>query len=370
MHLVINAVGAKFGGAATVFLDVLRAAISHRKVGHVTALVSPAGIREFELPQGDNLSGVDVPRVDSSRVHKAWWAEHELSVRARELRADVVLSVTNNGRSSVPYAVLIHQSLPFSDEALRKVGLRRRFEMVAVKWAMRRSCQRAAQVFVQTPVMCEAVSRSFGIAPSRILPLLPWTEICVSSASESTGALRRLCLVPAEQRILYVGSAARYKMLSTLVDGMALVRQSIPSAALFLTLPEDHIVGRVPGVQCIGFLPRDELARVYGAATMLAMPSLTESAPQPLLEAMALGTPILAANRPYARSICGDAASYFDPLSPADFCRAVSALLWNPRLRTELAARGHVLADRIRSARPYERMIDMVADLQNRRHVS
>jgi hypothetical protein len=57
-------------------------------------LVSPERNRDFALPLADNFLGVEVPRVDSSCVHKAWWAEHELGVKALELRADFVLSVT------------------------------------------------------------------------------------------------------------------------------------------------------------------------------------------------------------------------------------------------------------------------------------
>jgi hypothetical protein len=67
---VINAVGAKFGGAATVLVDVLRAAISHRRVLHVTALVSPARNRDFALPLADNFLSVEVSRIDSSCVRR------------------------------------------------------------------------------------------------------------------------------------------------------------------------------------------------------------------------------------------------------------------------------------------------------------
>ena len=45
----------------------------------------------------------------------------------------------------------------------------------------------------------------------------------------------------------------------------------------------------------------------------MIFPSLCETLGLPLQEAMSAGLPVLAADLPYAREVCGDYASYFNP---------------------------------------------------------
>lgn len=60
----------------------------------------------------------------------------------------------------------------------------------------------------------------------------------------------------------------------------------------------------------------DELRALYRDADACLMPSITESFGHPMLEAMAAGRPLLCADRPYAREMCGSHARYFDPDDP------------------------------------------------------
>lgn len=46
-----------------------------------------------------------------------------------------------------------------------------------------------------------------------------------------------------------------------------------------------------------------------------------------MLEAMAAGAPVVAADRPYAREICGPAAAFFDPDSPDALFLQLEAVL-------------------------------------------
>ncbi len=62
----------------------------------------------------------------------------------------------------------------------------------------------------------------------------------------------------------------------------------------------------------------DDLLAAYRAADACLFPSLCESFGHPLVEAMALGKPVIAADRPYARELCGEHALYVDPEKPAD----------------------------------------------------
>ena len=71
----------------------------------------------------------------------------------------------------------------------------------------------------------------------------------------------------------------------------------------------------------------------------------------------AAGTPVLAADRPYARDVCEDAALFFDPLDSDALARAAIELLQDAELRQKLVARGYELVARRRAARPYSRLV-------------
>src|SRR2546423_1429650 len=63
----------------------------------------------------------------------------------------------------------------------------------------------------------------------------------------------------------------------------------------------------------LGYVPEDELPSLYARARVLLMPSLYEGFGLPCLEAMASGTPVVAANRGALPETCGDAALVVEP---------------------------------------------------------
>jgi glycosyltransferase involved in cell wall biosynthesis len=66
-------------------------------------------------------------------------------------------------------------------------------------------------------------------------------------------------------------------------------------------------------IRQLGYVPDDELPILYARARVLLMPSLYEGFGLPVLEAMASGTPVVAANRGALPETCGDAALVVEP---------------------------------------------------------
>jgi glycosyltransferase involved in cell wall biosynthesis len=88
------------------------------------------------------------------------------------------------------------------------------------------------------------------------------------------------------------------------------------------------------GADLRGYVERDELAGLYRDAAALVLPSLHEGFGLPVLEAMASGTPVVAAPDAALREVAGDAALFADS---AGFAEAVRTAL---RDRDRLAAAG------------------------------
>jgi len=69
---------------------------------------------------------------------------------------------------------------------------------------------------------------------------------------------------------------------------------------------------RSGGAELRGYVPKEDLAGLYQGAAMLVLPSRFEGFGLPVLEAMACGTPVVAADEPALREVGGDAVVYIE----------------------------------------------------------
>ena len=102
-----------------------------------------------------------------------------------------------------------------------------------------------------------------------------------------------------------------------------------------------HDLGLNGEVILLGYVYDDQLVALYRGAECFVYPSLYEGFGLPPLEAMALGTPVIASKATSIPEVVGDAALLFDPRSPKDLAKAMVRLLRDPDLRGELIHRGH-----------------------------
>ncbi|PKQ27572.1 MAG: hypothetical protein CVT63_07305 [Candidatus Anoxymicrobium japonicum] len=97
---------------------------------------------------------------------------------------------------------------------------------------------------------------------------------------------------------------------------------------------EDHVID-------LGFVPLEDLPALYSAATLMVFPSLFEGFGIPLVEAMACGCPIAAADATTIPEITNGAAFLFDPFSPENIAEAIRLVLHDQELRNTLIERGY-----------------------------
>ncbi len=79
------------------------------------------------------------------------------------------------------------------------------------------------------------------------------------------------------------------------------------------------------GARVVGYVEQDELVRLYQGAACLVQPSRYEGFGLPVLEAMASGTPVVAAPEPALREVAGDAAVWADESGLAEGIRRAVA---------------------------------------------
>jgi glycosyltransferase involved in cell wall biosynthesis len=74
-----------------------------------------------------------------------------------------------------------------------------------------------------------------------------------------------------------------------------------------------YMQAEATSIRQLGYVPDEELPALYAKARVLLMPSLYEGFGLPCLEAMASGTPVVAADRGALPETCGDAALVVEP---------------------------------------------------------
>jgi glycosyltransferase involved in cell wall biosynthesis len=144
--------------------------------------------------------------------------------------------------------------------------------------------------------------------------------------------------LPADGHLLFVGDAEPRKNLGGLLAGYAGYRAgSEDPAPLVLAGSSAVAAGGAPGVSGQPAPTGAELVELLRGARALVHPSLHEGFGLTLLEAMALGVPVVAVDSEGAREVCGDAALL---VAPEGLAGAIARVAADAELRADLAQRG------------------------------
>jgi glycosyltransferase involved in cell wall biosynthesis len=118
---------------------------------------------------------------------------------------------------------------------------------------------------------------------------------------------------------LYVGNDKPHKNVARLIEAF----RQVGGAKLVLVGAAFERHRDEPGVITTGFVSMERLAAIYRGAIALVMPSLEEGFGLPAAEAMACGTPVIAADIPSLREVTGGAAMFVDPRSVSSIASAM-----------------------------------------------
>lgn len=207
--------------------------------------------------------------------------------------------------------------------------------------------RRPSEYWVETAVAKEALARLTGkslcqihVVPNCVNPLL--SENLKTAPRIPDGSI--LCLAAAywhkNHRIL-PKVAALLEADGSLPPGWRFVVTLDPESEVWREAERSAAkLGVAKRIQNVGVVSIEECAKLYSTASLLIHPSLLEVFSATYLEAMLANVPLLVSDRPFAREICGDAALYFDPLSPASAAVQIRKIFSDGDLRRNLTNAG------------------------------
>jgi len=119
-------------------------------------------------------------------------------------------------------------------------------------------------------------------------------------------------------------------------------------------------------IRALGFQPEGLLHALIQRATVFVFPSRAEGFGLPPLEAMALGTPVVASTAGALPEVCGDAAALVSPDDPEELARVLRRVLTSPDERRAMSDAGAARAARFRWADLAAHLTDVYAHVARR----
>lgn len=341
LRVLINGIHAKSGGGVTYLRAVLPELAADRRLA-LTLLVHRAHLPLFEpVDPRVTVHPLDLP---GGMLKEMVWEQVSLPALARRLGAQVVFSPGNFGPLALRrQVIMLRNDVTVGRHEPRLAKKAYWWALTALTWAS------LARVRAAIAVSAYAAGRlSFGFgAKVRVI------HHGVSPVFSPDPAAAR------EGFLLTVSDVYVQKNLQGLVRALALLPDLELRVAGKIVDSWYHretmdLAERLGVAHRITFLGRVEpgrLAELYRRCAAFVFPSTAETFGNPLVEAMACGTPIACSGAAAMPEIVGDAALLFDPLDPAAMAAAISRLIGEPGLRQELAERALIRARQFSWAR-------------------
>ncbi len=188
------------------------------------------------------------------------------------------------------------------------------------------------------------ISKYFGISPGKISVLPNGHEhVFKWNAKRSVLFSQVLSFRP---YVLLLGSRAVHKNMSLIfglaerLDKIGLDIRVTGSASGIFANTSSSTISANKNIIPMGHVSDDDLAVLFSNALSLAFPSITEGFGIPIIEAMALGCPVVSSNAASMPEVCGDAALLAAPDDPDLWLKHIQNLHTSKELRFQCIERG------------------------------
>jgi D-inositol-3-phosphate glycosyltransferase len=308
----------------------------------------PAQLCEFTLEVLRTEAAYAPGRYDL--VHGHYWLSGHIGAIAKE-RWGVPLVQSMHTLGKVKNAALAH-----GDVREPEVRLRGEADVVAA----------ADRLVANTDEEARQLAGLYEADPAKIWTVNPGVDLSIFRPGPARAARRRLGLPEDGYVIVFAGRIQPLKAPDVVLHAAAALIRDRPALASALTVafvggpsgtgradPDQltevsHELGIGGIVRVEPPCPQAELADWYRAATVVMVPSYSESFGLVAVEAQACGTPVIAASVGGLRTVVQDGVSgiLIDGHDPERYARALGELFGSPALRDRLAQGAVVHASR------------------------
>lgn len=354
MKIAINGLSAKTGGGVTYLRNLIPRLAGLGKENEYYIII----------PRGPNKLGVKCPDQGNVRliemqvpniVTRILKEQILLPFILWEHRVETLYCPANVAPLLAPCrVVLLIQSInPYMP--IRRRSLYQRTRLWILRILSRISAKKARKVLFLSDYSRKLVSEKLKIDPTKALTIYLGVDIQQFS-DEQSHEVREILPFDFDKigrYILAISNIAEHKNYEVLINAYAklnvtlfkqykliIIGKTIQSDYYDILLEMVAERGVSERVKFLGEVKHSALPQVYKRSSLFVLPSLVENFSFTLLEAMASGVPVIAADSTAMPEEVGDAGLLFDPNDPDDLCAKMETLLSNPKLREEFIRKG------------------------------
>ncbi|MBT3917555.1 MAG: glycosyltransferase family 4 protein [Rhodospirillaceae bacterium] len=344
MRVLVNALSARKGGIVT-YTNNLLAAFQKRGID-----INIAVSEDFETEYDQSISRLNVARF--SPLQRLIWEQTSWRKFVKNYNPDILFSSANFGLLNCPVnqILLLREGGLFDPFYLANMtaplgvwnGINRYFR----RRLMLLSAMSANQIITPTKAMRDMVS-------------LWHPEITEKCSVNPYGTINDAFKPRTDQRkwredgvcrLIYVSVYYPHKVPRLLCQAVdQLIETGFDCHATITMAPSEFaemqgsdldevIVSDAArrGIVSLGNYKYDDLPELYRSQDVFVFPSVSETFGHPMAEAMSSGLPVVVADTPVNREICGDAALYFEPFSVTGLVDCIQQLDGDKNLRDSL----------------------------------
>lgn len=308
----------------------------------------------------------EVRHVTIRRGWTQWWDQVMLPRQLVRDRVSIFLSPYYKGPliAACPVVLTIHDlffiGYPGEPRPLRDALMTHLGQLYA---------QRAAAIIADSNYSKRAVVDLLKVPAAKVsvVPVALGPEFLPQSMSSTMRDRYRLH----DPYVLYVGNFKPHKNLPRLLEAYAAMDRPLRARYRLVLAGGDRAnrpmikrlargLGIAERLVLPGLIDDADLPAVYSGASLFVLPSLYEGFGLPVLEAMACGAPVAAANRTAIPEVLGGTGLSFDPENPQSITMALEQGLASEAIRMKLRQEGLARARAFTPQATSERVLDVL----------
>ncbi|WP_029594810.1 glycosyltransferase [Exiguobacterium chiriqhucha] len=336
MKIVLNCSSLISSGGFVSTFNLLKQ-LAENSRGHEYLVIIPenVGYEKIDFNSYPHLTPIYYRRSNLNNVKRLIYDNFLLKKIIYSWNADIVFSMGNIGplKLKIPHVLMIRKPyFAYKDKyiyrnwsLLGKANLRIQNQLSKM---ISKNCD---LLTVQTPVMKKRISENFGISTEKI-KVIPNALIKENlTTDENISGLYNYLRKESVVNILALAQYYPHKNLEKIIEvAEELKSRNIKDFRFLLTIDEKQhpnvskILKAIKEkklesfVWNLGIVNKNDLSSLYKNVDYLIMPTFLETFGNPYIEAMYNKVPILASDFDFSRSVCKEAAVYFNTFDTDD----------------------------------------------------
>ncbi len=224
-----------------------------------------------------------------------------------------------------------------------------------------KQCQRADVILTPSENSRSDALDKYQIADSKIQVLRSGlSSAFITHDTDNLTQVKQKYNLP-DKYILYLGTLEPRKNIESVIEAYKIFNIQYPISNIQYSLVIAgapgwknkkilKLISQTPGVQYIGYVDEADKPALYKSASLFVYPSLYEGFGFPVLEAMAMGVPVITSNRSSLPEVADNAAYLVNPHNISEIANGMRLILSDERLRNILIERGKKQAEKFKWA--------------------